>query len=200
MMSSCSTFTHFWQCNPKSFSISGYFWSIPHIIINSLWNCQHDLMNSMRTAPQPVVLWGYLQTVKNVLYYTVTLDTSVLKITHSEPVSHNSVPGKSFLTWMAKELSSCVAVKKSSLAVSITFFKFFNFFYFGRSDLSLSATFHWPFSRDPERLNSIHNLHVGKGHWHISNGLFSGWSLPLVSMIVCNDERVFVSWGYAHTS
>ena len=81
--------------------------------------------------------------------FTVTLGImSVLKITNQEPVLHNFVQGKSFLTGMAKALSSFVAVKKSSLAVSITFFKFFNFFYFGRSDLSLSATFHWPFSRD----------------------------------------------------
>ena len=53
---------------------------------------------------------------------TVTVGIiSVLKITNQEPVSHNFVQGKSFLTGMAKALSSCVAVKKSSLAVSVTF-------------------------------------------------------------------------------
>ena len=54
--------------------------------------------------------------------FTVTLGImSVLKITNQEPVLHNFVQGKSFLTGMAKALSSFVAVKKSSLAVSITF-------------------------------------------------------------------------------
>ena len=79
-------------------------------------------MNSMRTVPQPVVLWGSLQTVKNVMYYSVISDImSVLKITNQEPVSYNSLLRKSFLTWMVKTLCSSAAVKKSSLAVRVTF-------------------------------------------------------------------------------